>query len=154
MRSANITNDSIGKISGGKYTKIDALKNDLRFNLNDANTSDAATRRTAFFDSYYDSALADHNELLKNRPKIDEKITGMKADLELARAAEAGDGYVTKSMAQEAYQKLGAEVGKGEASIAKAFESLGKKLPKELPSMKKAGLLGGIVALGLYCFNN
>lgn len=154
MKTANITDKSIGELSGGIYTKLADLKDDLRVTMNDAKASGAIGKRKAFFDGCHDSALFNHNEMLKNRPKVDEKIAGMKADLELVRAAEAGDGFVTKSMAQEAYQKLGSEVGKGEESIAKAFEALGKKLPKEIPSLKRAGLLGAVVALGLYCFNN
>lgn len=153
MKSANITNDSIKELSGGAYTKVADLKDDLRVGLSDTKAGEAAGRRKAFFESYYDSALAKHEELLNARPIIDETVAGMKADLELVREAEAGNGHITKSMAQEAYQKLGAEVGKGEASIAKAFEALGKKLPGA-GNLKKAGLLGGIVALGLYCFNN
>lgn len=154
MKSANITNDSIRELSGGAYTKLDELKSDLRVGLTDSKAGDATGRRKAFFESYYDSALTKHEELLKIRPEVDETVAGMKADLELVREAEAGNGHITKSMAQEAYQKLGSEVGKGEESIAKAFEALGKKLPKEIPSLKRAGLLGAVVALGLYCFNN
>lgn len=153
MKSANIK-DSIEKLGGGIYTKFDDLIADLGIKMHDPKAADATAKRKLFFESCYDSALTRHEEMLTRRPVVDETVAGMKADLELVREAEAGNGHITKSMAQEAYQKLGSEVGKGEESIAKAFESLGKKLPKELGSWKKAGLLGGLVALGLYCFND
>lgn len=153
LKSANITGDTIDKISNGAFKEVKELTSTLRATDIVAN-QDAIAKRTTFINEYYDSALAKHNELLKNRPKANEKIAGMKADLELVKAAEAGDGFVTKSMAQETYQRLASDAGKGEESIAKAFESLGKKLPKELGGWKKAGLLGALVALGLYCFND
>lgn len=152
MKSANIK-DSIEKLGGGIYTKFEDLIADLGIKMHDPKAADAATKRKTFFETCYDSALTRHEEMLTRRPVVDETVAGMKADLELVREAEAGNEHITKSMAQEAYQKLGAEVGKGEASIAKAFEALGKKLPGA-GNLKKAGLLGGIVALGLYCFNN
>lgn len=153
LKPENINAEQIIKQQkSSRYQNIQALRDDIS-TTDSKLIRNAADRRRAFIEEYSESLRNEHNEALKSRPKAGENLA-MKADLELVRAAEAGDGYVTKSMAQEAYQKLGAEAGKGEASIAKAFESLGKKLPKELGSWKKAGLLGGVVALGLYCFNN
>lgn len=152
MKSANIK-DSIGQLAGGMYTKFDDLMTDLHIEMDGAKAADAAAKRKAFFETCHDTALSRHEEMLTRRPVVDETVASMKADLELVREAEAGNGHITKSMAQEAYQKLGSEVGKGEESIAKAFEALGKKLPGA-GSWKKAGLLGAVVALGLYCFNN
>lgn len=153
LKQANITGDTIDKMSKGAYKQVKDLTDSLR--VKDIHASqDVIAKRRAFFDSCYETVLAEHNRLLKERPKADSSLLRKKADLELVRAAEAGDGFVTKSMAQEAYQKLGAEAGKGEASIAKAFEALGKKLPKEVGSLKKAGLLGAVVALGIYCFKD
>lgn len=141
---------AIKQQAGSGYKDIQALRDDIS-TTDSKLIRDAAERRNAFIEEYGESLRSEHNEALKSRPKASENLA-MKADLELVRAAEAGDCYVTKSMAQEAYQKLGAEAGKGEASIAKAFEALGKKLPGA-GSWKRAGLLGGVVALGLYCFN-
>lgn len=142
---------AIKQQAGSGYKDIQALRDDIS-TTDSKLIREAAERRNAFIEEYSESLRTEHNEALKARPKAGENLA-MKADLELVRAAEAGDCYVTKSMAQEVYQKLGAEAGKGSESIAKAFESLGKKLPG-VGSWKKAGLLGGIVALGLYCFND
>lgn len=152
MKSANIK-DSIEKLGGGIYTKFDDLTADLEIKMHDPKAADATAKRKLFFETCYDTALSRHEEMLTRRPQVDETVAGMKTDLELVREAEAGNGHITKSMAQEAYQKLGSEVGKGEESIAKAFEALGKKLPGA-GSWKKAGLLGVVVALGLYCFKD
>lgn len=152
LKDANITKDTIEKMSNGAYKKVSELVD--AFTLPNIKASGAAIEtRTNFFNQCFNTAIDEHNATLKSRPNMD-GLLEMKADLELVRAAEAGDGYVTKAMAKETYQKLGAEVGKGEGSITKAFEALGKKLPKGPESWKKAGLLGGVVALGLYCFNS
>lgn len=155
LKPENSNAASIIKNQGASaYDNVKALRDDMAV-TNPKEIEEAAKRRTGFLEQYERSIIEEHNGiLLKSRQKGGAGLLGMKADLELFKAAEAGDCFVTKSMVQETYQRLGAEVGKGEGSIKNAFEAVAQKLPKNAGDWKRAGILGGVVALGLYCLSD
>lgn len=109
--------------------------------------------RSAFFDERMKVAMQAHDVKLNRIQGKTDKLTKLQTDLHLARAAEANGGMITEEIAKEANATIGELIGKGEKGIAKAFKATeGKLLAGN--NLKKAGLLGGLVALGLYCFSS
>lgn len=144
----------------GEYKAIQELTTDLEAGsskkFNASTITDAAERRTKFFTTYSENITADYNTFMKGQiPKSgSDELTKMLADLELVKAAEAGNGLICKDMVQEVYAEASKAAGKGEKGIATAFEKLKLKLPKSSGNFTKAGLAGLGITLGLYLLNN
>lgn len=162
----NITKDTVKAITADNgeacYKSVQDLHKALEQDLGQHVTSPTAIEQTSrlresFFEQHFNDTIAKHEDLLqKLAPATSNNagLTRMQADLKVVEAAERNGGFITREMLTEIRPEIGAELGKGTGSIEKAFGMLKNKLPKELGSWKKAGLLGGVVALGLYCFNN
>ena len=145
MKNFGITDKDIAEMKGPKGSaKIKTL---------DAFIHSPAKIRNAFLDSRMQLARQSHGVKLKHIEIETDKLTKLQTDLHLAKAAEANGGMITEEIAKEANATIGELVGKGEKGIAKAFKASEGKLFAG-SNMKKAGLLGGLVALGLYCFTS
>lgn len=146
MKKVGITPETIGKVKANSgnsfYTTIEAALRD---------TSDT---RKHFFNQHLKDAAKEYETISETLQKESGKIVQMHTDLALVKAAQANGGLITEELARGINESVGEAIDKGEKSIATAFEALKSKLPKQAGNWKKAGLLGAVVALCIYCFKD
>lgn len=145
MQKFGITDANIGDIKDHNGSSIYSSMEEF--------VTDKTTARTQSFDIHMDQTMKKFEGALEQVRLKGEGLDKMRTDLGLAKAAEANGGLITEELAKDANATVGELTGKGEKSIAKAYEAFKGTLPKGSANLKKAGIGGAIVALGLYLLN-
>lgn len=141
----------IKKAEAAKEAVEDAKKTEIRMET-------LKKQSNKFFEKHAEKVEKDHSKLVKQLTEKEATVARMKADLELATTAKAGDGLISRASAKqvlmtEAKTNAEAAVKAGESKAGNLFEAAYNAVKSQLPkeaSLKKAGIWGGVALVGTY----